>query len=196
MIGVVYLYTSKSTKKNYVGQTIHEGHRRRQHLYLSKNAQDHFHRAIKKRGMSDFDYTVLFSMETNDSKYLSKKLDEIESYYIKLYDSDNKDYGYNIKPGGKTCRGYTLSDLTKRKLSKAHIGIPMSSSAKAKLSFPVLQYSPQGAFIKEFPSMMEAWRSTGVSWANISKCCQGKRKSAGGFCWKLKISKNDNKGTN
>lgn len=114
----------------------------------------------------------------------------MESYYIKLYDSDNKDYGYNIKPGGKTCRGYTLSDLTKRRLSKAHIGIPMSSSAKAKLSFPVLQYSQQGTFfIKEFPSIMEAWRSTGINWANISKCCQGKRKSAGGFCWKLKISK-------
>lgn len=41
-------------------------------------------------------------------------------------------------------------------------------------------------FLNEFPSIMEAWRNTGVSYANISKCCQGNRKSAGKFYWKRK----------
>ena len=110
-------------------------------------------------------------------------------YYIGLYDSDNREYGYNLKPGGKASRGYKLSEAARANMSKAQKGKSRSASMKAKLSFPVLQYSLNGDFLNEFPSMMEAWRNTGVSYANISKCCQGKRKSAGKFCWKRKILK-------
>lgn len=189
MIGIVYLYTSKTTRKNYVGQTIHEAQRKRQHLYLSKQMGDHFHRAIRKRGIKDFEYRVLYTLVSDDLCYLGKKLDEMESYYISLYDSDNREYGYNLKPGGKASRGYKLSEAARANMSKAQKGKSRSASMKAKLSFPVLQYSLNGDFLNEFPSMMEAWRNTGVSYANISKCCQGKRKSAGKFCWKRKILK-------
>lgn len=37
--------------------------------------------------------------------------------------------------------------------------------------------------IIEFPYIREAERKTGVANSSISKCCTGKRKSAGGFCW-------------
>ena len=36
---------------------------------------------------------------------------------------------------------------------------------------------------KIFPSMREASRQTGISNGNISQCCKGKRKSAGGLHW-------------
>ena len=35
-----------------------------------------------------------------------------------------------------------------------------------------------------YPSTMEAWRVTGISYKNISTCCLGKRKSAGGYIWR------------
>lgn len=36
-----------------------------------------------------------------------------------------------------------------------------------------------------YPSTMEAERITGVSHSNISKCCIGKQKTAGGFHWQF-----------
>ena len=35
-----------------------------------------------------------------------------------------------------------------------------------------------------FPSLMEAERVTGINDGNISKCCLGKLKSAGGYVWR------------
>lgn len=35
-----------------------------------------------------------------------------------------------------------------------------------------------------FPSIMEAQRVTGISQGNIGKCCNGKRKFAGGYIWR------------
>ena len=55
-----------------------------------------------------------------------------------------------------------------------------------KLSKPVLQFSLSGEFIKEYPSVMEAYRQTGTYDSSISQCCNGKRQSAGGYIWQYK----------
>lgn len=39
---------------------------------------------------------------------------------------------------------------------------------------------------QEYPSTMEASRKTGVVQSCISRCCLGKRKTAGGYYWKFK----------
>lgn len=51
-------------------------------------------------------------------------------------------------------------------------------------SKPVLQYTFDGEFVAEYPSIHEAKRQTGIT--NISFCCSCKRKSAGGYIWKYK----------
>lgn len=55
-------------------------------------------------------------------------------------------------------------------------------------SKPVLQYDLKGKFIKEYPSMREAERQTGIR--GIDKVCANVkyRKSAGGYVWKYKKS--------
>lgn len=66
-----------------------------------------------------------------------------------------------------------------------------------KYSKPVLQYTLDGQFVAEYPSVMEASRQTSIPFTNISACCNGvvrkhkdghtyKTKSAGGFVWKYK----------
>ena len=56
--------------------------------------------------------------------------------------------------------------------------------AEAK-SKPVQQFDKStGELLKTFPSIMEAERDTGISNCNICSCCDGKRKSAGGFIWR------------
>lgn len=57
---------------------------------------------------------------------------------------------------------------------------------KPYLYKPVIQYTKQGEFIKEFQSIKEAQRHTGVYQGDISRCCNGKRHSAGCFIWKYK----------
>ena len=41
-----------------------------------------------------------------------------------------------------------------------------------------------GELLETFPSTMEAERVTGIDQSSISKCCNGKYKSAGGYMWK------------
>ena len=53
-----------------------------------------------------------------------------------------------------------------------------------KLSIPILQFSKNGEFIKEWPSIKEAGRQLGIN--GICACLKGKCKSAGGFVWKYK----------
>ena len=55
-----------------------------------------------------------------------------------------------------------------------------------KLSKPVLQYSLDGEFVKEWPSTSDVERNLGYFHNNISSCCLGKRKSAYNYIWKFK----------
>ena len=41
-----------------------------------------------------------------------------------------------------------------------------------------------GELLATFPSLHEAKRVTGINHGNISECCNGKRKSAGGYIWR------------
>ena len=51
-----------------------------------------------------------------------------------------------------------------------------------KLSKPVLQFTLDGEFVREWPSTMECERN-GFSQQHVSECCLGKRKSHKGFLW-------------
>lgn len=50
----------------------------------------------------------------------------------------------------------------------------------------VCQYNLKAVFIKDYPSINEAGRITGINPSCIRGCCSGKNKSAGGFIWKYK----------
>ena len=51
---------------------------------------------------------------------------------------------------------------------------------------PVLQYSKNGIFIKEYPSITEAERQTGNHSSNICKALKGIYNTCGGYIWKYK----------
>lgn len=52
-----------------------------------------------------------------------------------------------------------------------------------KLAIRVIQLKNE-KIINEFDSMIQAQRKTKIPISNISKCCSGERKSAGGYKWK------------
>lgn len=57
---------------------------------------------------------------------------------------------------------------------------------------PVLQYTLDGIFIKEFPSIVEAALEVGAFAGNISSVCKGKKRSCKGFIWKYKQNEQEN----
>ena len=48
----------------------------------------------------------------------------------------------------------------------------------------VLQYTKDDIFIKEYISIRDAHRETGIAFQSIGKCANGKLPTAGGFIWK------------
>ena len=54
-----------------------------------------------------------------------------------------------------------------------------------RCSKPVLQYTLDGEFIREWPSTRECGKS-GFNQGSVSACCRGKRKTHKGFLWEYK----------
>ena len=52
-----------------------------------------------------------------------------------------------------------------------------------KLSKPVFSVNKESGLIMWWQSAMEASRQTGIAQGNITQCCKGKNKSAGGHIW-------------
>ena len=52
------------------------------------------------------------------------------------------------------------------------------------MSKPVLQFTKEGEFIKEYQSIDNAIKQTGI--LHISDVCRCERKTAGGYIWKYK----------
>lgn len=51
---------------------------------------------------------------------------------------------------------------------------------------PCIQYSLSGELIKEYRSIRDAERETGVDHVTITRACKGRYKTSGGYIWKYK----------
>lgn len=58
--------------------------------------------------------------------------------------------------------------------------------AAEKCSKKVIQLDLNDNVLNEFESMEQAEQKTGIDASSICRCCNGKRKSAGGFKWRKK----------
>ena len=60
-----------------------------------------------------------------------------------------------------------------------------ATSETSVCSIKIMQFDKNNTFIKEYNSMREAEKETGISNATISKVCRGLGKTAGGYKWKF-----------
>lgn len=162
------------------------------------------YRAIKKYGWDNIQHEII-------CEGLSKK--EAEQKEIELiaeYKSTNLEFGYNISLGGSIVE---ITNEIRQKMSKAHLGVPLSESHKEGLkrgrakrlvqpntgkhlsenwkdavaksvSKSVNQFDINGNFIASYFGQKEASKITGISCSNIMRCCKGERKTAGGYIWR------------
>lgn len=106
-----YIYKVSINDKVYIGQTLqHYTKRRYDHEWALKNNKHynkHLQRAFNKYKEIDFEVVE----ECNEIN-----IDDRESYWIELYRSCNRKYGFNIESGGNLNK--TVSEETKKILSE------------------------------------------------------------------------------
>ena len=93
-----------------------------------------------------------------------------EAFLIAMLGSIENGYNTSSYSGGT----YKRSDEHRKHISES------------KPKKPVIQFSKNGEFIAEYPSVREAERQTGCNQSSICQCCKGKLKSAGGYIWTYK----------
>lgn len=90
----------------------------------------------------------------------------------------------------KNCRpSFHHSEEVKKKIGLLNKGRIFKESTREKLrirGFPVMQFTISGDFIMEYKSPYYAQSETGALRTHIVACCNGKRKTAGGYRWVYK----------
>lgn len=203
-IGYIYKITNVINGKSYIGKTIDLKRRWKQHISGNGNTCI-LSKAFNKYGISNFNFSTLNKIYILNKDVLNTYLSKLEIYYIKLYNTYK--YGYNATIGGDGTHGYQLSPETKLKISLALKNKPISEkkreaykrSAKkrkgvprdketvmrgaVKRRKPVLQYSLNGEFIREYEGVSLV---PNYDQCNIIACCKGKINSAYGYIWMYK----------
>lgn len=107
----IYCIENKNNNKKYIGQSVNIHYRWTKHKHeLNNNCHhnEYLQNAWNKYGENTFEFYVL--------EYCSKEnLDEKEKYYISLYNSTNRDLGYNLQSGGQFSN--THSEESRKKIS-------------------------------------------------------------------------------
>ena len=127
----IYLIRLNGEPK-YVGYTKNTIHQRwEKHLSAARTGWPQLlYRAIRKHGEQSF--TIESIMEHEDAQYLR---DVMEPKFIREFNTmANNGRGYNLTEGGEGSIGWTPSEETKKKISKANTGKKRSEEVKNRLS--------------------------------------------------------------
>ena len=140
----IYLITNKVNGKKYVGQSIDIEERWKRHIIASKKSELHIHRAIRKYGIDNFDFSILEECSVD-------KLDEREIYWISELDTYNN--GYNMTIGGK---GHNLYlDPKEREQKKKEVA--KRSGKKYRDSHKEKRRELQRKYRKNHPDYDKKW---------------------------------------
>lgn len=121
----VYCHTNRINGKKYVGITSQRPEKRWRNGNGYRN-NEYFFRAIEKHGWHNFAHEILYTgLSKSDAE-------QIEMRVIKEWGTFKNDRGYNIELGGNVNK--TVSEATKRKISKALMGHECSDETKSKIS--------------------------------------------------------------
>lgn len=125
---IVYKATNILNGKVYIGITMKTlKHRISIHKKDAKSKNTYFYRAINKYGFENFRWEII---DTADS---IEKLHELETFYIKQYDSfDNKTKGYNTTSGGGSLYEITKEERLARSKRAMGKNNPMYGTVSLK----------------------------------------------------------------
>ena len=204
----VYCITCIVNNKKYIGCSKNIYSRINNHKYSLekqslKQENQYFIDDFKKYGYEKFNYEVL--------EYTSENLKDKEFYYINLYDTINREKGYNLRRDNSK-NGMIPLEETRKKYSEAQrerfskkeerdkIGKRSSKFwkenpnikermadkvSKALTKYKILQYTKNGEFIKEWNRVKDIIKENPTYKVhNIYAVCSGEKPSIYGYVWK------------
>ena len=180
--GHVYLLRNIINNKCYIGQSIRIKGRISEHIQNTINKKKSaLCNAINKYGINNFEFNVIdFANDINS-------LNEKEVNHIKINNSNNRFFGYNIEEGGKNA---LTSDSTKQILSNQRKGRKQNSKwvdkRNLKISKIVLKIDKAKNLILEtYKSLADAGRNNNdnLSYQQISRKCLGYSKNSNNIYW-------------
>lgn len=137
----------------------------------------HFNRAIEKYGWDSFEHIIF------QENLTLEQASNMERLLIKIFKTNNYEYGYNVKEGGTTG---TLSEETKEKIRQKALGRKMSEETKFAISRKNKgRNNPRAKTVecinngKIFSTAKEAGEWCDRDFSAICKCCNGKQKTCG-----------------
>ena len=204
----IYCITCAVNNKKYIGCSKNIYSRINYHKYVlrdKKVKQDniYFIKDYHKYGDENFYYEVL--------EYTDENLKDKEYYYINLYDTINRDKGYNLRRDHSKL-GMIPLDETRKKYSEAQkkrfenleerkkIGersstfwkenpdikeIMSDKVSKTLTKYTIKQYTKEGQFIREWNRVKDIIKENPTYKVhNIYAVCSGEKPSIYGYVWK------------
>lgn len=124
--GIIYIIKNVINNKLYIGQTMYDFKTRYQNNLYKNTDNVHLKKSIEKYGLENFVIDEEF-----DVAYSKEELDKLEKMYINIYETMNREKGYNKMSGGSNGRP---NEETKRKMSESHLGIMHTEESKKLMS--------------------------------------------------------------
>jgi group I intron endonuclease len=134
--------------------------------------------------------------EETKRKISKAKMGENHPFYGKHHSDETKQkISASLKDEKHPNFGKHWSEEVRKRMSNGHKGKYPSDEARKKMSESkigtksyqarkVAQYDKEGNLIKIWDYIKQAEKELGIPATNISKCCRGKYKTAGGFVWR------------
>lgn len=192
MAGVYKIQSIIKPNNIYIGSAIDINNRKwihlsqlRKNIHPNKKLQYHYN----KYGENDLVFGILVTCE---KEQLLRK----EQCYMNIFQPH-----FNICKTAGSMLGFRFSNKSKKKMRDARLGKSNSRETRLKMSItrtglyekdchfnnkPILQYTKENIFIKEWSSAFIVYREIHINNGHIGSCCRGERKTAGGYIWKYK----------
>jgi group I intron endonuclease len=117
---VIYKLTCSENGKIYIGKTINLKHRLQRYKNFTQktNGKYHFQNAILKYGWDSFTLEILEEFTSFDkfNEEHKNNLLKREAHYIELFDTTNREVGYNICKFSNDRTGFKCSEETREKM--------------------------------------------------------------------------------
>ena len=206
----IYMWTSPSGK-SYIGQAVDLDKRKSNFLsFGTRYAGSKINNARRKYNNIQYwtyailEYCDIDDLDEREEYYISLYNTMRKGYNCESGGHENKIVSDETKQKmsdakkGRYCGenhpmwGKHLTEEHKSKLSEAlkgensplygkHRDDETKDKIRLRHNKAVVQYTKEGEFVAEYESALVAKNITGIDSSNISKCCLGKFKSAGGF---------------
>ena len=186
----IYCIENILNNKKYIGQSIDIYSRWYQHkseLNRNSHCNDKFQKAWNKYGEDNFNFYIIEECCTDE-------LDDIEQYYIHLYDSYYN--GYNLDFGGTNKVRWT--NEMKQKMSKFRLGLTeeqrqVCREAHKNEAIPIYQIDFEGNIVNKWEyGAREASKSMNINQSCIWRCLNKDRKTYKGYIWIIMDEYNEN----